>query len=158
VGEIIMIPYFRKLEEDDIGAMLDLAFKAVYERGLADTEFDKQAFNFTVKNWFVKPTLEPLGIFLNDQLIGFAMLAYDKVFYSGRMRASIDLIHITAQHRDSNYYELLLKFVFKMCDDKGIDLIRTSSINYGLDSNKKESLLYSNGFKQTDTMWERDAS
>lgn len=153
-----MEKYFRKLEKDDIGAMLDLAYKAVHERGLADTDFDRQAFNFTVKNWFVKPTLEPLGVFLDNRLIGFAMIAYDKVFYSGRMRASIDLIHVDSQYKDMNYYEQLLRFVFKMCEDKGIDLIRTSSVNYGLDSNNKEHLLYSNGFKQTDTIWEKDES
>jgi hypothetical protein len=149
---------FRKLEQHDIGAMLDLAYKAVHERGLADVDFDKQAFNFTVKNWFVKPTLEPVGIFLNDQLIGFAMIAFDKVFYNGRRRASIDLIHVDTGYKDLNSYEQLLQFVFQLCEDKGIAVIRTSSLNYGLDSSKKEHLLYTSGFKQTDTIWEKDES
>jgi len=42
----------RKLTERDISEGLELAYKAAYEHGFVDTEFNKTSFNFKVKNVF----------------------------------------------------------------------------------------------------------
>lgn len=149
---------FRFLDRNDIQPMLDLAYKFVHERGLAGTDFDKTEYNFTVKNWFATAAIKPLGTFLNDELIGFAMLVNDRVFYNNRHRISVDLVYVLPEHRSADYYQELLDWVFEMCADKGIEIVRTSAINYVLEYHDQQNIMFRNGFKQTDTIWESDAS
>jgi hypothetical protein len=148
---------FRFLDKNDIQPMLDLAYKFVYERGLAGTDFDKTTYNFTVKNWFVDAAIHPLGTFINDELIGFAMLVNDRVFYNNRHRVSVDLVYVLPEYRSAQYYQELLDCIFVMCSQMGVEVVRTSAINYVLDHDEQQGIMYRNGFKQTDAIWERDA-
>lgn len=154
----VMIKTFRFLDKKDIGPMLDLAYKFVYERGLAGTDFDRTAYNFTVKNWFATAAIKPLGTFIDNELIGFAMLVNDRVFYNHRHRVTLDLVYVLPEYRSADYYQQLLDWVFDMCADKGIEIVRTSIINYVLDYNDQQNIMFENGFKQIDTIWETDAS
>jgi hypothetical protein len=149
---------FRFLTKNDIQPMLDLAFKFVHERGLADTDFDRIAYNFTVKNWFATSAIRPLGTFVDDQMVGFAMLVDDRVFYNNKRRISVDLIYILPQYRNFSYYQELLDYIFDICSQQGIEVVRTSAINYLLPFNQTQDIMIQNGFKQTDTIWETDAS
>lgn len=153
-----MIKTFRFLITNDIQPMLDLAFKWIHERGLADTDFDRIAYNFTVKNWFATSAIRPLGTFINDELVGFAMLVDDRIFYNNKRRISVDLVYILPQHRDHSYYQELLNHIFDLCSHEGIEVVRTSAINYVLPFNQTQDIMISNGFKQTDTIWETNAS
>ena len=146
----------RPLRISDINQVLDLAYKAVYERGWVNTEFDKASFNFRVKSLLTGALNKCFGMFRENVLVGFVVAQIDTLPWNTNMRCYIDLIHLDTLHRDNAYYQLLFDAVMRFCNDNGIKVVRTSSNCYLLDVEAKADLLMSNGFVQSDTTWEKN--
>jgi ribosomal protein S18 acetylase RimI-like enzyme len=145
----------KSLTPKDINSVLDLAYKAVYERGWVGVDFDKASFNFRVKNILISAQNKCFGMFREQKLIGFVVAQIDTVPWNTELRCHIDLIHLDTAHRDPVYYQLLFDTVIGYCNDNNIKNIRTSSRCYLMDSLDKEEFLMNNGFLQTDTTWEK---
>lgn len=145
----------RMLTAKDINSILELAYKAVYERGWVGVDFDKASFNFRVKSILVNAQNKCFGMFRDQILVGFAVAQIDTVPWNTQMRCLIDLIHLDIEHRDQAYYQLLFDTVIAYCNDHGIKNIRTSSNCYLMNLGEKEEFLMNNGFLQTDTTWEK---
>jgi hypothetical protein len=145
----------RPLRVSDINQVLDLAYKAVYERGWVNTEFDKASFNFRVKSLLTGALNKCFGMFRDTVLVGFVVAQIDSLPWNTNMRCYIDLIHLDTAHRDSAYYQLLFDAVMRFCNDNNIKVVRTSSNCYLLDVDAKADLLMSNGFVQSDVTWEK---
>ena len=145
----------RPLRVTDINQVLDLAYKAVYERGWVNTEFDKASFNFRVKSLLTGALNRCFGMFRDNVLIGFVVAQIDTLPWNTQLRCYIDLIHLDTEHRDPAYYQLLFDAVMQFCNDNNIKNIRTSSNCYLLDSDAKADLLMNNGFNQSDITWEK---
>lgn len=145
----------KALTPKDINSVLDLAYKAVYERGWVGVDFDKASFNFRVKNILISAQNKCFGMFREQKLIGFVVAQIDTVPWNTELRCHIDLIHLDTAHRDPAYYQLLFDTVIGYCNDNNIKNIRTSSRCYLMDSLDKEEFLMNNGFLQTDTTWEK---
>lgn len=145
----------RALTPKDINSVLDLAYKAVYERGWVGVDFDKASFNFRVKNILISAQNKCFGMFHEQKLIGFVVAQIDTVPWNTELRCHIDLIHLDTAHRDPAYYQLLFNAAIGYCNDNNIKNIRTSSRCYLMDPLDKEAFLMNNGFLQIDTTWEK---
>jgi hypothetical protein len=146
----------RILTAKDINAVLDLAYKAVYERGWVNTDFDKASFNFRVKSILVSAQNKCFGMFRDQELVGFAVAQIDTVPWNTQLRCYIDLIHLDTLHRNPAYYQLLFDSVLGYCNDNNIKNVRTSSNCYLMNANNREEFLMNNGFLQIDTTWEKN--
>lgn len=146
----------RPLRATDVNQVLELAYKAVYERGWVNTEFDKASFNFRVKSLLTGALNRCFGMFRDNVLVGFVVAQIDTLPWNTNMRCYIDLIHLDTTHRNSAYYQLLFDAVMRFCNDNNIKVVRTSSNCYLLDVDAKADLLMSNGFVQSDITWEKN--
>jgi len=146
----------RLLTPKDINAVLDLAYKAVYERGWVGVDFDKASFNFRVKSILIRAQNKCFGMFHEQKLIGFVVAQIDTVPWNTQLRCYIDLIHLDTMHRDINYYQMLIDAVIGYCNDNNIKNIRTSSSCYLMGLGEKEEFLMNNGFLQIDASWEKN--
>lgn len=145
----------RKLTERDISQALELAYKAAYEYGFVNTEFNKTSFNFKVKNVFVQPNSESFGLFLDNEMIGGVVLNYDFLPWNESQRMIIDFLHISPSHRSLESYQFVLNYIKSHARLKNIETIRVTASNFSLNGLEKESLLHSNRFMTTDIIWER---
>lgn len=145
----------RFLNIKDINTVLDFAYKAVYERGWVNTDFDKISFNFRVKSILVQANCKTFGMLRDDKLVGIAVAQIDTAPWSTKLRCNLDLLHLDEDHRHPEYYQLLFKSVAEFCDKNNIKTIRTSGSSYLLDSTDRSAFLYGNGFREIDTAWER---
>lgn len=146
----------RLLTPKDINAVLDLAYKAVYERGWVGVDFDKASFNFRVKSILIRAQNKCFGMFHEQKLIGFVVAQIDTIPWNTQLRCYIDLIHLDTMHRDSSYYQMLIDTVIGYCNDNNIKNIRTSSSCYLMGLGEKEEFLMNNGFLQIDASWEKN--
>ena len=145
----------RILTPKDINAVLDLAYKAVYERGWVGIDFDKASFNFRVKSILIHAQNKCFGMFDEQKLIGFVVAQIDTLPWNTQLRCNIDLIHLDTAHRDCADYQSLFDTVVGYCNDNNIKNIRTSSSCYLMNLGEKEEFLMNNGFLQIDSMWEK---
>lgn len=145
----------RPLRAADVNQVLDLAYKAVYERGWVNTEFNKASFNFRVKSLLTGALNRCFGMFRDQTLVGFVVAQLETLPWNTQMRCVIDLIHLDTEHRDQSYYQLLFDTVMAFCNDNNIKMIRTSSNCYLLDDFAKDQFLRNNGFTQRDVTWEK---
>ena len=145
----------RALTPKDINAVLDLAYKAVYERGWVGIDFDKTSFNFRVKSILIYAQNKCFGMFDEQKLIGFVVAQIDTLPWNTQLRCNIDLIHLDTAHRDCADYQSLFDTVVGYCNDNNIKNIRTSSSCYLMNLGEKEEFLMNNGFLQIDSMWEK---
>jgi len=145
----------RKLSERDITEGLELAYKAAYEYGFVNTEFDKTSFNFKVKNVFVQPNSESFGLFFNNQLIGFVVLGYDFLPWNDHQRMIINFLHIAPDYRNLESYQYVLNHCKAHARSRDIQTIRVTASDFVLNGLDKDTLLHSNRFMAADIIWER---
>lgn len=139
----------------DIDTVLEFAYKAVYERGWVDTDFDKISFNFRVKSILVQGNCKTFGMFRENKMVGIAVAQIDTAPWNTKLRCNMDLVHLDFEHRNPDYYQLLFQSVLDYCETHNIKTIRTSSTSYLLSASDRVEFLNDNGFREVDTAWER---
>jgi len=145
----------RQLISKDINNVLLLAYKAVYERGWVDKDFNKLDFNFKVKSVFVNANNQCYGLFDDDRLVGFAVANLGFLPWVMKRKCLIELIHTDTEHRNCEDYQMLFDAIMQFCDENEIQHVRTHSKSYLLDPDTKANFLMNNGFLQADIAWER---
>ncbi len=155
VANVVGGNVIRILEKKDISQVLELAYKAVVERGWVDMDFDKTNFNIQVKHILVSENNMCFGLFVEKDLIGFAIAQIDRFPWNTKKKCHIDLIHMDLTHRNEAYYQLLLDTIYAFCNENNIKHIRTSSNSYLLPRPNRMEFLIKNGFNEIDIDWEK---
>lgn len=145
----------RPLGIKDINQVLDLAYKAVFERGWVGVDFNRQDFNFKVKHTLVHKTNMCWGQFVDQKLIGFVVAMLEQVPWTTETRCHVDLVHLDVEHRSLTDYQLLINTVMTFCKENKIKNISTHNNCYLLSNEERMILLQNSGFYQQDVTWER---
>lgn len=146
----------RTIIPKDVNAVLAMAYKAVYERGYVGVDFDKQHFNFQVKNVMINAKCKCFGLFEDQTLIGFVVMDLISLPWIVQKKCFIYLLHLDIQHRTENNYQMLINAVTEFCEEKNVNHIITCGNCYLLDPVSKENFLLKNNFLQNDIVWERN--
>jgi len=145
----------RTLTPKDINALLDLSYKAVFERGLVGTDFNKQNFNFQVKNLLISAEFKSFGLFVGHTLMGFAIINCFSLPWSMTKKCLIYLLHLDPHNRTLENYQILLDTVTEFCAERNVHHIVTCGEAYLLDEHNKHNFFIQNNFTQQDTVWEK---
>ena len=146
--------HVRKLTDRDGNQGLELAYKAAYESGLVTTEFDKSIFNFKIKSIFVQPHSESFGLFIDEEMVGFAVVVYDFLPWNDHKRMIIDFFHVCPEYRSTDTYQVMMDHLRSVALQGDIKTIRMVSSNILLNANDREILMNMNGLKRTDVVYE----
>jgi hypothetical protein len=154
MGEKIMNT-IRLITHREIQQVLDLAYKAVFERGWVTTDFDKQHFNIQVKNTLIHHNNHCIGMFRDDkELVGFAVAQIDQFIWNTEKKCHIDLVHLDQDHRHPQYYQLIMDSIMAFCKVNNIKYIRTSRSSWLLPELERMDFLHDNRFFETDSNWD----
>lgn len=145
----------RLIENKDTQQVLDMAYKAVYERGWVNVDFDKQHFNIQVKNVLATHNNHCIGMFKDDKiLVGFVVAQIDQFIWNTQKKCHIDLVHLDTDHRHPQYYQLLMDSIMAFCRVNKIKFIRTSRSSWQLPEEMRMTFLNNNKFYETDSNWD----
>jgi len=144
----------RLIKAKDVQQVLDLAYKAVFERGWVGTDFDKQHFNIQVKNVISHQFNRVVGMFKGETLVGFAVAQLEQNIWNTEIKCHIDLVHLDVNHRQREYYQLLLDSLISYCKANNIKHIRTSRNSWLLEELDRLDFLHNNRFVETDSNWD----
>ena len=140
------IKHFTKFEE--------IAYKAIFERGMVDVDFNKQHWNIHLKN-LVSLGSNIVGLlYKGDDLVGFYILQLHNLPWNHRTHALFTLLHIIPKHRTVPLFEALLRDAKALAKANKVVTIQTSDKAFLLDENDKLTLLHRTGFDQIEMVWE----
>ena len=126
-----MIITTRQLHTDDVTALVQLAYKALVENGLIDTDFDEPSFYTHIKKALVSPFYQgSVGLFKDDQLIGFSILNYNGFPWAPKKKvATLMYYYLQPDYTTAENTAKLFEAVEDWCMEYSIEALRVSSLN-----------------------------
>tara|TARA_A100001201_G_scaffold89129_1_gene78060 strand:- start:518 stop:973 length:456 start_codon:yes stop_codon:yes gene_type:complete len=143
----------KKLNVKNSGQGLELAIKAVHERGLNNIDFDKTDFSDKCKMLFVSPAVEKWGLFVQEEMVGFLIASLTIGIWNKNPFIEIMATHILPEHRHINTYQQLMNHVYNFAREKKVTDIKLRNDVFILQNNL--TFLTQNGFAETSQNWEK---
>ena len=141
------IKYFQQFNE--------LAYRAVFERGFVDTEFDKQNWNTHLKRLVSLNSNIVRCLFDQGEMIGFYILQLHNLPWNHRTQALFTLIHLAPKYRNSEMYASLFRDAQAVAQANHCEKIQTTDQSILCDSDMKLGLLHGQDYNQIDFVWEK---
>jgi hypothetical protein len=131
-----------------------LAYKAVFEKGWVDMDFDRQHWNTHVKNTVSLASNITRCLFDGKELIGFYILQLHNLPWNKNTHAIMTLMHIGPSYRTVELYQAMLRDADAICSANQVKKLQTSTESFLLRDDEKLTLLHNNNFQQIDMVWE----
>jgi len=136
------------------GQFEQVAYKAIFERGMVDVDFNKQHWNLHLKN-IVALQHNVVRLLLDkDQIVGFYILQLHNLPWNHRTHALFTLLHIVPEYRTLNLFQAMMRDAQALAKNNNVVSIQTSDKAFLLPDNEKLSLLHNAGFDQIEMVWE----
>lgn len=132
----------------------DIAYRAIFERGMVDVDFNKQHWNIHLKNLVSLSSNIVRLLYKGDELVGFYILQLHNLPWNHRTHALFTLLHIIPGHRTVPLFEALLRDAKALAKANKVVTIQTSDKAFLLEENDKLTLLHRAGFDQIEMVWE----
>lgn len=139
----------------DFNQFNELAYKAVFERGFVDTEFDKQNWNTHMKRLVVLNSNVVRCVFTDGEMIGFYILQLHNLPWNHRTQGLFTLIHLTPAHRTKEIYASLFRDAQAVAQANHCEKIQTTDQSLLCDHDTKLNLLHGQDYNQIDFVWEK---
>ena len=146
---------FRDFHIKDFEKFNQLAYKAVFERGFVDTEFDKQNWNTHLKRLVVLNSNIVRCVWIKDELIGFYILQLHNLRWNHRTQCLFTLIHLAGDYRTQEIYASLFRDAQAVAQANNCEKIQTTDQSILCDNNTKLNLLHGQDYNQIDFVWEK---
>ena len=147
--------YTRLLTHKDHHEFYTLAYKSFIERNDITVDFDKIRFNNIVKNTLINESHKTIGLFENDILVGFGVIMFESIPFSGESVAIYDLVHTDVAHRNVDSYQKIIEATMVEISNNNVKRIALNTRNIILENDLKTILLKQNNFYQTSVNWEK---
>ena len=145
----------KSLDKKYLQQGLELAIKAVHERGLNNIDFDKTDFTDKCKMLFVSPGLVKWGLLKDGNLVGFVIGVVEQSLWFKDPFIKLLACHIDVHYRCIEAYQSLLNVIYNFCKEKKIIKIEVDSEFMLLGASQNLSFLLKNGFQETMQVWEK---
>lgn len=132
-----------------------LSYKAVFERGYVDVDFDKTNWNTHIKRLVTLNSNIVRCVFEKDIMVGFYILQLHNLPWNHRTQALFTLIHMTPEHRTQDIYSALFRDAQAVAQANNCEKIQTSDQSILTDNNTKLNLLHGQEYHQIDFVWEK---
>ncbi len=133
----------------------ELAYKAVFERGFVDTEFNKQNWNTHMKRLVVLNSNVVRCVFDKADMIGFYILQLHNLPWNHRTQGLFTLIHLTGDNRTPELYASLFRDAQAVAQANNCEKIQTTDQSIMGDTTLKLNLLHGQEYNQIDFVWEK---
>jgi len=154
MGEIIMNVVFRDFHKRDFVEFESLAYRAIFERGYVDIDFNKQHWNLNLKNLVSLNSNIIRLVYIQDQMVGFYIIQLHTLPWNHRTQALFQLMHLEGQHRNSAVYHLMFRDAERVCEDNEVEKIQTTDTAILMDEGERLTLLHNHNYHQIDGVWE----
>ena len=131
-----------------------LAYRAVFERGMVDVDFNKQHWNLHLKNLVSLNSNVIRLLFMGKELVGFYILQLHTLPWNHRTQALFQLMHLAPDFRDHRIYTSMFRDAEAICDNNGVERIQTTDTAIQMDEGQKLSLLHNHNYHHIDGVWE----
>ena len=146
---------FRDFHIKDFNDFNELAYKAVFERGFVDTEFDKQNWNTHLKRLVSLNSNVVRCVWQDDQMVGFFILQLHNLPWNHRTQGLFTLIHLTPQLRTKEIYASLFRDAQAVAQANHCEKIQTTDQSILCDNDTKLNILHGQDYNQIDFVWEK---
>jgi hypothetical protein len=153
MGESIM--EIRDFHIKDFIEFNDLAYKAIFERGFVDVEFNKQNWNTHIKRLVVLNGNIVRCLFDDNHMVGFYILQLHNLPWNHRTQALFTLMHLSSNYRNAKTYSSLFRDAQAMAQANNCEKIQTSDQSIQWDHTSKLNLLHGQKYNQIDISWEK---
>ena len=145
----------KSLDKKYLQQGLELAIKAVHERGLNNIDFDKTDFINKCKMLYVSPVAVKWGLLKDDKIVGFVIGTIQQSIWFKDPHIRLLACHVDLSYRSIEAYQSLLNVIYNFCKEKKIIKIEVDSEFMLLGVSQNLSFLLKNGFQETMQVWEK---
>jgi hypothetical protein len=131
-----------------------LAYRAIFERGFVDVDFNKQHWNQHIKNLVSLNSNIVRLLFANDTMIGFYIIQLHTLPWNHRTQALFQLMHLQAEFRNPKIYTSMFRDAEALCLANGVEKIQTTDTAIQMDEGQKLTLLHNHNYHHVDAVWE----
>ena len=133
----------------------DLAYKAVFERGFVDTDFNRQNWNIHLKRLVALNSNIVRCVYDANELVGFYILQLHNLPWNHRTQGQMTMIHLQPNYRTTDVWLALFRDVNAVAQANNCEKIQTTDASILCDSVAKMNILNSQKFDQIDFVWEK---
>jgi len=145
---------FRDFNKRDFTEFESLAYRAIFERGYVDIDFNKQHWNLNLKNLVSLNSNIIRLVYIQDQMVGFYIIQLHTLPWNHRTQALFQLMHLEGQHRNSAVYHLMFRDAERVCEDNRVEKIQTTDTAILMEEHERLTLLHNHNYYQIDGVWE----
>jgi len=145
---------FKDFTIRDFTEFESLAYRAIFERGYVDIDFNKQHWNLNLKNLVSLNSNIIRLVYIQDQMVGFYIIQLHNLPWNHRTQALFQLMHLEGQHRNSAVYHLMFRDAERVCEDNQVEKIQTTDTAIQMEEGERLSLLHNHNYHHIDGVWE----
>lgn len=131
-----------------------LAYKAVFERGYVDVDFNKQHWNIHLKNLLSYHNNIIRMAFDNNEIVGFYILQLHTLPWNSRTQGLFTLVHMAPKYRTLAHWKRLLDDALDQARQNAVTKLQTSETSFLMNNVEKNTLFIDRGFNLIDTVYE----
>ena len=142
--------YVRELKQKDFDIFYTMLIKCMTEKGIVDQTFNREAMNIEAKACLIRADHIVLGLFVDDEIQGFAIAMLGKNGYNDDIFCKIDLIHTSVAHRDDIYLQELFAKIHEVAKEQNCKNLFLSKSSTNLDDKQFKLMADHNNFFKSD--------
>ncbi len=131
-----------------------LAYKAVFERGFVDMDFERPHWQTHLKNLVSVNSNIVRLLFDKEHMIGFYILQLHSLPWNSKTQAIFQLMHLAIDYRSKDIYNSMFRDCQAICRLNNVEKIQTTDQSIQLQHDDKLTFLHNNNFHQIDNIWE----
>jgi hypothetical protein len=131
-----------------------LAYKAVFERGYVDVDFNKQHWNLHLKNLVSLNSNVIRLIYDAQDMVGFYIIQLHTLPWNHRTQALFQLMHLQPDHRNTEIYNAMFRDAEQICQVNNVERIQTTDTAIQMEEGERLSLLHNYNYHHIDGVWE----
>jgi len=132
-----------------------LAYKAIFERGYVDVDFNKQHWNIHLKNLLSLNTNVVRLLFDGEVLVGFYILQFHVLPWNQRTYSLLSLLHLAPGFRSVGIYESMFRDAEAIAKLNNAAAIQALDQSILMQESERRTLFHNTGFNLADNIWEK---
>ena len=144
----------KSFEQKDFAEFEKLAYKAIFERGYVDVDFNKQHWNIHLKNLLSYHNNIIRLVFDQHEMVGFYILQLHTLPWNSRSQGLFTLVHMGPDHRSMTHWQELLDDALEQARQNEVTKLQSSDTSFLMNNAEKNTLFMDKGFNLIDTVYE----
>ena len=145
--------YARELKHKEFGAFYGLLLKCMTEKGYVDQDFDREMLNVEAKRVFSAVDQAVVGLFAQDELVGFGIMMFEQQAFNTEKYVAMDLCYIHPEYRDLDSITRFFDTIYDIAKQNDCHEIIVSKRNLTLNDQEAKEFFQHDCYFKNDTIW-----